>query len=76
MRHVTPTEIRDPKGILTRGRKIIVYYNDGNRNNRTYNVRAIVDENAIVLRNENDKNYTIEYRDYLRYLAEQGLLFV
>jgi hypothetical protein len=64
---------------LSRGRKIIVYYNDGNRNNRTYSVRAVVDDDVIIVRNEDNKEdiraYAIEHRGYLEYMAEKGFLF-
>lgn len=57
-----------PDELLQPGKKIRLHYSDGNVNNKVLEVRAVVDEDYIVVRTwretRKDHRYYVEHRAY------------
>lgn len=70
----------DVKLLVVPGVKIKVIHESGNKNNRTYHVRAIVDEDRFVVKCWFKKTqswvYDVTSIYYIINLAERGVLYV
>jgi hypothetical protein len=69
-------EMRTLDEMLQPGQKIKEFYNEGNINNRTIHIRAIVDDVAIVFRvyTKGIWNYHVNSRYKFEYMYEKGRL--
>lgn len=67
---------QDLANLIQVGKSLKIFYGEGNLNNRVIEIRAIVDDNQVVIRqwSKKDWRYSVEDRHYFEIVHKMGCL--